>query len=167
MDLIFDDDHRNVTITWSKRTSLDAFLATSRHHLDTTDVFLYLISAYKCGQEKALYIGQSYSTSVRRRLKAQDHVQKRARWLRDRSLADHEIFVRLGVPIVADRNSAAISAALVNDVEAILIYAFDGEFCKNNKSVKNPAIKYKYEVRNENVPKYLLQRRIGFGFYAE
>lgn len=166
MDLTFDDDHVQVTIRWSRRLLLTDFVEKGTAGVDVGNEFLYLITAV-CGRsERCVYVGQSFSSLVRRRLCAPDHRRKRKKWAAHDALAGREFQVRLGTPIVAGKGRGAITSNLVDDVEAILIYVFDdADVTQNERSRRRHRIRNLYEIRNEGLPKRF-PTRVGYGFYA-
>lgn len=165
MDLIFDDDHVDVVVTWSRRMRLARFLDGATRLVETGDQFLYLLSTGQGRQERCVYVGQSYSGLVRHRLLAPDHRRKQAGWA---ALAggDAGLHVRLGAPVVAGKGPGAITARLVDDVEAILIYALDdGDATRNIRSRRRHRIGNYYEIRNHGLPRAAFPQRIGYGVY--
>lgn len=157
MDLIFENDHHDVVIHWSRPVALDT-AKRSEHEND----LLYLITVIASdGTERMLYIGQAYSQAVAFRLNQPDHRRKHSVWTK--LFPNRPFRVRRGK--VSFKNGK-VSVARINAIEAILIYCFDSDDCLNERSRYNANIAGRYEIRNTGF-KAQLPRRIGYGFYCQ
>ena len=124
MDLIFDDDHCDVRIKWSRPTDLQ-----SAKQVEDDNDLLYMITAQDSrGADKMVYIGQAYSQKVAKRTSQPVHRRKQAAWAK--SLPGHTFKIRRGLVSLAKGRG---SVDKINAIEAILIYCFDSEHCMNGK----------------------------------
>lgn len=157
MDLIFDDDHHQVSIKWSRPVDLRA-AAGEEHEND----LVYLITAHGTdGSEKMIYVGQAYSQRVAKRIAQPDHRRKQGEW--EERFPKHKFKVRRGTVSIAN---GSVSVNKINSIESILIYCFDSEHCMNGKARFRSRISGHYEITNSGY-KSDLPRRIGYGFYAK
>ncbi|MEG3157671.1 hypothetical protein ACKVMH_07200 [Lysobacter zhanggongensis] len=154
MDLIFDDDHHDVTIKWSRPVEL-----TAKGVPEHENELLYLITAHGDGAEKMVYVGQAYSQPVAVRIAQPDHIKKQREWAQ--RFPGHRFKVRRGL---VSLKQGKISVKKINSIEAVLIYCFDSEHCMNGKARFRAAISGHYEISNTGF-KSGLPRRLGYGFY--
>lgn len=157
MDLIYDDDHIEVEIFWSKPVPLrDITIDENPNDL------LYLITAHSEGSpERMLYIGQAYSVSVAERISQADHRKKQTMWRR--RFPGHSLHIRRGTVRLKE---GRISVPKINAIESILIYAFDSDDCCNIRSKFSSTIKQQYDIMNKG-SKVGLPKRLGYGFYCK
>jgi hypothetical protein len=157
MDLIFDDDHHQVSIKWSRPVDLN-FVGGAEHEND----LVYMITAHgKRSSEKMIYVGQAYSQSVSKRLSQPDHRRKQSEWAT--RFPGHQLKVRRGQ---VSLKQGRFSVDKINSIEAILIYCFDNEHCMNGKARFSAKISGHYEITNSGY-RSDLPHRIGYGFYAK
>lgn len=156
MKRIFDDDHRCVTIDWSRPSLLDSAPKETRK-----DELLYLISAACGGRDhKLLYVGQAYASEIRSRLRNSDHKRKQAAWAAEHPR--HQLYVRYGS---ITSSTKTIKDKQLDDIEKILIYCVDNDYWKNKKGVMKSKLSCYYDITNSG-NRAGLPKRIGYGLFA-
>lgn len=139
---VFDDDHWEVAIQWSRPTPLESF---GDGYSEPDNALLYMVIAKAPrGAHKGIYIGQAYSQNIAVRVRQPDHRTKQELW--HQAWPRHRLMISVGT--IKLKNGGQVGLKKVTDLENILIYCFDNEHCRNVKSKSTLAVRDHYLIRN-------------------
>ena len=119
MQRLYHKEAWEVEIEWTRPKEYTRLLSEGSDRDECAN--LYLISArYGAANAKTIYIGQTYTQLVRKRLSQPDHKKRFAAFVKN--YQRHGFFVSLGIITIKEGN---LTRKRLDDIERILIYAND------------------------------------------
>lgn len=160
MEPLYPDEHWLVEINWSRPTLYERLLEDGGSPHDD-GAYLYLISARFSGNApKALYIGQTYSQWVTKRLTQRDHKRRYETFAEE--YPRHSLFVSHGYVTV---HGGKLTAKRLDDIESILIYTNDPTHAHNVKNFYRHGVASPYFIENKG-SRCTLPKTIALGVFV-
>lgn len=144
MKALVHEDSWNIEISWSRPIEYTLFIKNSSPLNEHANLY-FITARYGKKSHKIIYIGKSYSQSIRKRFSQPDHKLLHMKIMRD--YPRHKFYVSLGV-ISVNNNKSKITKNRIDEIERILIYSTDQDHKYNVKNFWGHKVTTPYRINN-------------------
>lgn len=160
MKPLYEDEFWNASVQWTRPMVYDHAVSNGSEY-DSLSSFYMILGRYSNQPAKIMYIGMTFSQSVKTRLCQPDHQRRYAAF---KGAHKHHWFqVSHGLLTI---NNGNFTEKRVKDIEQLLIYTYtkDSAHVKNLKSIYSHGVTGSYLVRNTGY-RSSLPRKLSYGLF--